>query len=497
MDPADVGTHGTSLQGSVEDMVLVSNREPYRHHHDGEDIAVDAPAGGLASGIDPVMQRMEGTWIAWGDGEADFEVADDDGQVTVPPSNPSYTLQRLRLSEEQVRGYYDGYANQTLWPLCHSDTGRLTFEPEHWERYREVNQRFADEVLAHADEDTTVWFQDYHFMLAPQAVRARVPEAFLMHFLHLPWPAPDVFRVCPHAEELLEGLLGTDLLGFHHPRYAAQFLKCVDQLVDGAVVDWAENRVHHRGRATRVGAFPLGVDADEISWTTAGAEDAFWTGFRDAHGIDADTTTAVGVDRLDYTKGIPQRLSALERLFEERPDLRGEFTYIQKGCSTRERIPAYQQLREEVEDRIAGLDERFGTDDWSPVVYTTEMYDREELFSLYHHSDLALVTPLRDGMNLVAKEYVASQLDDDGVLLLSPMAGAYDQLEEGVVEFDPYDASAGAEAIEQALAMDDDERQERMRTLRHRVHDEDLSAWMDDVLGTASEVHASRTEASR
>ena len=488
--PSGPDTGVTSAPAVVDDLVLVSNRQPYRHDYDEDDaVTVDAPAGGLASGIDPVMQRVEGTWIAWGDGDADFAVADD-GQVEVPPSDPAYTLQRLRLTEDQVRGYYDGYANRALWPLCHSATGHLEFDDDHWDRYREVNERFADEVTAHVDGETTVWFQDYHFMLAPQAVRAREPDAFLMHFLHLPWPSPDVFRVCPQGRQLLEGVLGNDLLGFHHPRYVAQFLECVEQFVPEAVVDWAAETVHYDGTTTQVAAFPLGVDADGIRQSVAGSDPTFWRQFRERHGIDADTTTAVGVDRLDYTKGIPERLDALEHLFETRPELRGEFTYIQKGCATRERIPAYRALREEVETRIETLEERFGTDDWSPVVYTTAMYDQENLYSLYRHSDLAIVSPLRDGMNLVAKEYVAAQLDDDGALLLSPMAGAYDQLETGVVSFDPYDTVGAAEAVERAIQLDDEERAARMRELRRRVHEADLSQWIDDVLAAANDVGA-------
>jgi len=491
---ADSSKDRQARSAVVEDLVLVSNREPYRHHYEGNDedsVAVETPAGGLAQGIDPVLQQIDGIWIAWGDGDADFAMADGDGQIDVPPSDPSYTLQRLRLSEEQVRGYYDGYANQALWPLCHSATGRVNFERDHWRHYREVNEQFADAVLEHLDEDTTVWFQDYHFALAPRMVRTNEPDAFLMHFFHIPWPAPDVFRLCPQASSLLDGLLGNDLLGFHRPRYCAQFLECVDQLLDGASIDWATGTVTYEGRTIRVEAFPFSVDADDIRRMAEGADGTFWAQFRDEHGIDADTTVALGVDRLDYTKGIPERLDALERLYETRPDLRGDLTFVQNGCGTRERIPAYQHLREEVEDRIWALNERFGTDEWSPVVYTTEMYSRENLFAMYRHSDLALVSPLRDGMNLVAKEYVAAQTENDGVLLLSPFTGAAEQLGHAAVEFDPYDTASATEAIERALEMDGEERAVRMRSLRRQVHESDLSRWLDDVLKAAEEIRTS------
>jgi trehalose 6-phosphate synthase len=476
----------------VEDLVLVSNREPYRHEYrsEGTTVDVETPAGGLAIGIDPVMQRLDGTWIAWGDGDADFDVADDTGQVTVPPSDPEYTLQRVRLTDDQVSGYYDGYTNQGLWPLCHSDITRATFDRGHWQQYRAVNERFAAEVLDHADSDSTVWFQDYHFGLAPRMVREQDPDPFLLHFYHIPWPAPDVFRICPQADALLEGLLGNDLLGFHRPRYGALFLQCVDQFCQDATIDWSDGRVHHDNGTTTVDAFPFAVDADRIREIADRTDGRFWRQFRREHGIDHHTTVAIGIDRLDYTKGLPRRLSVLERLFETRPDLQGEFTYVQKASPTRERIPAYQNLRERVESKVEAINEQFGTDEWTPVVYTTEMYDRQELFSLYRHSDLALVGPVRDGMNLVAKEYVVSQVDDDGVLLLSPLAGAYAELSDGALAFDPYDPSAAAEALEDALELSGSQRQARMRTLRRQVHEQDLSAWLDDVLTTVEEVRS-------
>ncbi|AWB28331.1 alpha,alpha-trehalose-phosphate synthase (UDP-forming) [Halococcoides cellulosivorans] len=477
---------------AIDDLVLVSNRQPYRHEYDDGKVTVDTPVGGLASAIDPVMQRTDGTWIAWGDGDADFDVVDGDDQVQVPPSDPAYTLERIGLTDYEVRGYYEGYANQALWPLCHTATGRVSFETDHWEQYRDVNAQFADVVSGHVDSDTTVWFQDYHFVLAPRMVRAAAPDAFQMQFFHIPWPAPDVFRLCPQSEAILDGLLGNDLLVFHTPRYCANFLQCVDQHCDGATVDWDTDSVVSEGRTTQLAAIPLGVDAPTIRDTVAADDSVAWAQFRARHDV-GEETVAIGVDRLDYTKGIPRRLDALERLFETRPDLRGEFTYIQKGAPSREGIPAYQRLRETVEDRIRALNDRFGTDEWSPVVYTTRTLDRDVLYSLYRHSDMAIVSPLRDGMNLVAKEYVAAQVDSDGVLLLSPFTGAYEQLGEAAVAFDPYDTDRAAEAIERAIEMDDAERWRRMRRLRRAVHETDLAWWLDEAAATADDVRESRT----
>lgn len=481
--------------GAIGDLVLVSNRQPYRHEYDDGAVTVDTPVGGLASALDPMMQRTEGTWIAWGDGAADFDVADG-GQVQVPPSDPSYTLERIRLTDEEVQGYYEGYANRVLWPLCHSAMGRVTVETAHWEQYRDVNAQFADVVAGHVDSDTTVWFQDYHFVLAPRFLRAAVPDAFQMQFFHIPWPAPDVFRVCPHGEAILDGLLGNDLLKFHTPRYCANFLECVDQHLPGATVDWDADSVVYEGRQTQVAAIPLGVDAPSIRETAAAADSVAWAQFVARHGM-GETTVAIGVDRLDYTKGIPRRLDAIERLFETRPDLRGEFTYVQKGAPTREGIPAYQRHRATVEDRIRDLNDRFGTSTWSPVVYTTRTLDRDVLVSLYRHSDLAIVSPVRDGMNLVAKEYVAAQVDSNGVLLLSPFAGAFEQLGEGAVRFDPYDTDRAAAAIEDAIEMDAPERRRRMRTLRRTVHETDLAWWLDEAVETAADVQDSHARHAR
>jgi trehalose 6-phosphate synthase len=482
---------------AVEDLVLVSNREPYRHEYDDGEVVVEEPAGGLASGIDPVMQRIDGTWIAWGDGAADFDVTDEGNGVRVPPDDPAYRLQRLTLSTDQVDGYYEGYANRALWPLCHSMPGRAMFNATDYAQYRAVNGAFADAVTDHATDRSTVWFQDYHFALAPRMVRAEDATPFLMHFLHVPWPAPEVFEICPQGPALLDGLLGNDFVGFHVSDYCRNFLNCADRLLDGTSVDHAAGTVTYRDRRTRVAALPFAVDAEDIRRTAAGADASFWRDFRTEHGIDADTTVALGVDRLDYTKGIPARLDALERFFETRPHLQGALTYVQKGCLTREGVPEYDAERERIEHRIEKLNDRFGTDDWTPVVYTTGMYDRPELFILYRNADIAMVSPLRDGMNLVAKEYVASQVDDDGVLLLSPLAGASEQLGAEAVEFDPYDTASAAAAIERAVGMHRDERQARMRALRRSVHEADLSWWLDEVLRTAATVRASRTEGDR
>ncbi len=470
------------LEGLAErDLFVVSNREPYSHDREDGEITVSRPAGGLTAGLDPVMQRTEGTWIAWGDGDADFEVADD-GRVRVPPDDPSYTLSRVRLSEEDLEGYYYGYSNQALWPLCHGMIYPTRCDGRDFERYREVNRRFADAVTDEADEGSLIWFQDYHFGLAPRFVRREVPEALLAQFWHIPWPTPDTFCVCPQAESLLEGLLANDLLVFHIPAYVENFLDCVEGMVPDADVDRTNREVSRDGVTTAIRAFPLGIDAERTA-DLADRSDV-WPDLAERYGIEGQTV-AVGVDRLDYTKGIPERIDALERFFEDHPDWRGELTYVQNGSESRSGIATYEYLQQRVDTAIERVNGRFGTDDWQPIVRIDEMLPEEELYALYRHGDLALVSALRDGMNLVAKEYVASQLDDDGVLLLSSFAGAHEELGEDAVTINPFDTQGMADAIDRALSLSERERHERMRSQRQRVEEYDLLTWMDDVLDAA------------
>ncbi|MDL5363693.1 trehalose-6-phosphate synthase [Halalkalicoccus sp. NIPERK01] len=466
---------------SGRELIVVSNRQPYAHSREDGEITVSRPAGGLTAGIDPVMQRTEGTWIAWGDGDADFEVAED-GRVRVPPDDPSYTLSRIDLSEEDLEGYYYGYSNQALWPLCHGMIYPVRCDGRDFERYRAVNRRFAEAVVEEAEKGSLIWFQDYHFGLAPRFVRREAPEALLTQFWHIPWPTANTYEVCPQAEALLDGLLANDLLVFHTAEYVENFLECVAETVPDATVD-RDRRIVRRGdRTTTVRAFPLGIDAERTE--ELASESGVWSDLAERYGIGGQTV-ALGVDRLDYTKGIPERIDAIERFFEENPDWRGEFTYVQNGSASRSEIASYEYLQQRVDTAIQRVNRRFGTGEWQPIVRIDEMLPEEELYALYRHSDLALVSALRDGMNLVAKEYVASQIDGDGVLLLSKFAGAHAELGEDAVTINPFDTQAFAEAIERALSLSAAEREERMAAQRRRVTEYDLQAWMNDVLETA------------
>ncbi len=460
-------------------LLVVSNRQPYRHEKPGDELSVDRPTGGLTASLDPMMQQTGGTWIAWGDGDADREVVDDTQCVEVPPENPQYTLQRVWLADEQVEGYYYGFSNQVLWPICHCSLATVQSKPAFWEQYRRTNEQFAETVSEKADDRSVIWLHDYHLGLAPQRIRDTLgDEPIIMHFWHIPWPDWDVFRACPHAQELLQGLLGNDALGFHTERYAENFLDCVDNGLPDATIDWQSEAVSYRGGLTRIEVIPMGVPFDEIQQTVTAQQQPKFRPIRESLGIDTDTTLAVGVDRLDYSKGIPERLRALECLLEEYPEWRGSLTYIQKGTESRSEIEAYQSLQAEVAAETARINDRFGTDEWQPIVHVDEYLSEQELYSLYHQADIGIVSPIRDGLNLVAAEYAAAQTDGDGVLVLSTEAGLHDLLGEHVVSVTPYEIDDFAEGLNEALTMPFAERRIHMKQIRRTVAVNDLQTWL-------------------
>ncbi|KZN24683.1 trehalose-6-phosphate synthase [Haladaptatus sp. R4] len=471
-------------------LVVASNRQPYSHEREDGDIVVNRPAGGLTSALDPMMQSAGGTWVAWGSGDADFDVADADGRVSVPPESPAYEIRRVPLSDEQVEGYYYGYSNQVLWPICHIDPEKMNAEEGFWNHYQQANRAFADAIIDETDTDSVIWFQDYHLGLAPRHVREERPDTFCMQFWHITWPSWDVFQTCPQYEQLLDGLLANDLLGFHTERYCQNFLDCAAMLPD-IRVDRATRSVVYDGRRTFVRPFPLGIDAverEELAESTEAT--AFWNEFREEYAVG--DTLAIGVERLDYTKGIPERLSALERFWERHPEWRGEFTYVQKASESRSQIGAYRELQGHVESEIERIDDRFGTDDWSPIVYLNEHLPKEGLAALYREADLGIVTPRRDGMNLVAKEFIASQVGEPGVLLLSELAGANGELGDEAVSVHPHDTKGFADAIEEALSLPQADRERRMYGLKKQVRSNDVYAWMNAQFRTIEAIRRGR-----
>jgi len=474
-------------------LIIVSNREPYVHERTDEGIQVERPSGGLVAALDPVMQACGGTWIAWGSGNADFEVTDPQGRVRVPPGAHSYLLRRVRLTQAEIDGFYYGYANQALWPLCHMALEHARFRRRAWVLYEAANQRFAEAVLAEAPDDAIVWVHDYHLARVPRYLRTARPDLFAMHFWHIPWPAWDILRACPQRGELLDGLLASDLMVFQHPRHVEHFLEAAEREL-GATVNRDEGLVDHDGRLTRVEAFPISVDFQALDGLARSpAAERWMRRLRRRVGLGEGQVLVLGVDRLDYTKGIPERLLALERFFQGFPQWRGRVIFAQKSSPSRTRIRAYRQLQHRVEGGIERLNATFGTPEWKPIVHLPRPLPPEGMAALYRLADACVVSSLQDGMNLVAKEYIAAQVDERGVLLLSELTGAHSEL-SWALPINPYDAFGTAAALAEGLMMPVDERRQRLRHLRTYVAEHDIYHWMEQHLQAASHVLASRTE---
>jgi trehalose 6-phosphate synthase len=458
-------------------LVVVSNREPYVHHHTGGSVEVERPAGGLVAALDPVLREAGGVWVAWGSGEADFEAADERGEIRVPPDDPRYVLKRVRLSQAEVERFYHGFSNQSLWPLFHMAVDKARFLRRYWTAYQAVNRRFAEATLEAVAGDAVVWIQDYHLALCPLYLRERRPDLLLMHFWHIPWPAWDVLRICPQSAELVEGLLANDLVGFHLSRHVENFLDCAEREL-GADVDRAQGLVTYRGHRTQVQAFPISIDV--AAWDRLAASRActrWMARWRRRLNLDG-RLVGVGVDRLDYTKGILERLRAIELLFQRSPQFRERFVYIQKAAPSRTRIKAYRELQQRVEAEIARINTSYGSPAWQPIVYIPRPLPPAGMAALYRMADVCLVTSLQDGMNLVAKEFVACQRDQQGVLILSELAGAAESAAWSTT-VNPYDPEGVADTLARALAMSPEERRGRMAQLRGALARHDIRHWME------------------
>ena len=466
ISPDELGPLFRSLFGGRR-LVVVSNREPYEHGWSGEvgEVEVGRPAGGLTSALDPLMQALGGTWVAWGSGEADAQAVDAEDRVRVPPEDPGYTLRRVWLTQDDVHRYYLGFSNQFLWPICHLRPDLTRVRSRHWERYRRVNRRFAEAVLQEVSgADAVVWFQDYHLALAPLLVRARRPGLALAHFWHIPFPPYDVFRLAPQAGFLLRGMLANDLMGFHLAGFADNFLRCAAELT-GATVDTEARTATLEGHTCHAGAFPISIDVEQFrAAATAPGAEAAMERLR-ARYAPGGGMVGVGVDRMDYSKGIPEKLKALELLWDRCPELRGRFTFVQVAVPSRSDIAAYDELSQKVDRQVWRISERFGTVEWRPVHLLKQSLPAERLAVLYRMAEVCIVSSLQDGMNLVAKEFVASQTDARGVLVLSRFAGAAEEM-EGAVLVNPYDPESCALQIRGALLLPPDERARAMRRMQ-------------------------------
>jgi trehalose 6-phosphate synthase len=496
--PVATGDIARHLHGRT--LILLSNREPYEHVAPASDggggaaVTVRRPAGGLVSALDPTMQRTHGVWVAWGSGSGDRQSADADGRVAVPPENPSYTLRRVWLDDADVEGFYLGFSNSALWPLCHMLIQHFQFRSDHWERYQAVNARFAaaaaEEARRCGGGRAVVWVQDYQFALAARMLRESFAlgggDVPLIHqFWHIPFPPPDILRLLPHGvcPAVLEGLLGNDLLEFHTERYAQNFLACVADFVPGATVDFDARRVTVDGRTVEVAAFPISIDVAKYEEMARAAESRARE-IRERHAQPSkagECQLGVSVDRVDYTKGIPERLRALDYLWTHSPELRERLTFLFVATPSRSELEAYRALSEEVERTVAEINARFGTPDWTPILFHNQNVDAEQLAAFYRAADLCLVSSLQDGMNLVAKEFVACQEDERGVLVLSRFAGAAEEI-DGAVLINPFNTDGFAQGIRAALAMPADERRRRMHEMRAQLRTWTIFDWLDDIL---------------
>ena len=470
-------------------VVILANREPLIHQLDKFNVVRPMrPASGLVSALEPVIRACSGTWVAHGSGSADRECADKRGRLRVPPEDDSYSLRRVWLTEEEERGYYYGFSNEGLWPLCHYAHERPTFRSEDFDQYRMVNQRFVDavceEVDNNADTGPIILVQDYHFALAPRMLREKLPTATIVAFWHVPWPHAERVGICPWRAELVDGLLGASIIGFHTQLHCNNFIDTVDAFME-ARIDRERNAVVRHGRQSLIRPYPISVEWPQ-HWTLgAPAADECRRTILKKYGLDREAIIGLGVDRLDYTKGIEERFLAVERLLELHPDLRGRFTFLQISAPSRTKIARYQELATSVVRQADRINRRFGSHDYQPIILLREHHDQPSIAVHYRATDLCYVSSVHDGMNLVAKEFVASRDDERGVLLLSSFAGASRELTEALI-VNPYDLDEAAAAMARAVNMSVAEQGDRMRAMRAQVRESNVFRWAGRLLTDAA-----------
>ena len=462
-------------------VIMVSNREPYLHRQGPNGVECIQPAGGLTVALDPIMRTTGGVWVAHGSGDADRMTADGRGHVAVPPGAPAYTLHRVWLDQKIEKPYYCGLANEGLWPLCHAAFHRPVFRLQDWESYREVNRIFADAVTEEADgKPAFVFIQDYHFGLLPRLLKKRNPNLTVAQFWHIPWPNRETFSAFPWKEELLDGMLGNDLLGFHLPAFCRNFLETVERGLE-VTVDAEQHAVWRTGHRTGVRAFPIGIDFEEHVREACGAKvESHAEKWRKVLG-NRHSFLGIGIDRVDYTKGIPERLRAVDRLLESYPEFRGKLLFLQVAVPSRMQIGEYQRLNREIESTVREINFKWGRGNWQPIRLYSRHMPQAEMMALHRLSDFCMVTSLHDGMNLVAKEYVASRTDNDGVLVLSTFTGAARELTSALL-VNPFSLEDSADAVRRALTMPRDERRRRMQALRSVVRTNNIYTWAADLM---------------
>jgi trehalose-6-phosphate synthase len=475
----------TKLNGRL--FMVVSNREPYIHILSGDEIQCIVPASGLTVALDPVMRACGGIWVAHGSGSADKQMVDGKNHVLVPPDKSSYTLRRIWLTKEEEEGYYLGFSNEALWPLCHIAYTPPTFDEANWNCYKHVNQIFADAVLEEiGDRQAFIFIQDYHLALLSRLIKARNDKVTTAQFWHIPWPNPEAFRICPWGEEILDGLLGNDILGFHIRYHCDNFLETVKRMLESKV-DHERSAVSRGGRTTLVRPFPISVDFDRIARDAARAEiNQEMEEIRHRWQL-GDEFVGIGIDRLDYTKGIPHRFRALDKFLTKYPEYQGRMVFFQLGEPSRIHIKKYRELNSEIDDLVEEVNWKYQTGTWKPIIYVREHLPPLTLMAFNRLANFCIVSSLHDGMNLVAKEFVSSRIDEDGVLLLSRFTGAARELTEALL-INPYAADDFAESIRKAIEMPQGQRKTMMKKLRQVVQENNIYRWAGNIIGEIADL---------
>jgi trehalose 6-phosphate synthase len=473
-----------------EKVIVVANREPYIHERTEEGgVVVVHPASGLVTALEPIMRACSGVWIAHGSGSADRDTVDARGRVPAPPGEESYMLRRVWLSRDEEAGYYYGFSNEGLWPLCHLAHARPLFRNEDWKQYQAVNRKFADALCEEVDsEDPIVLVQDYHFALVPRLIRERLPRATVIMFWHIPWPNAERFGICPWRTEVLEGMLGASILGFHTQLHCNNFVDSVDHFLE-ARIDREQNAVIQHGRSTLVRPYPISLEWPVRRLKSLPPAEECRRRVLQEHELAPDALIGIGVDRLDYTKGIEERLLSVERLLERVPSLLGRFTFIHLAAPSRTTIERYQQLNRQVEKVAARINERFGREGYKPIILRRAHHEPQVVFQYYRAADVCYVSSLHDGMNLVAKEFVAAREDERGVLVLSQFTGAARELTEALV-VNPYDLEEASSALAAALAMSPEEQGDRIRSMRAFIAEFNVYRWAGRMLVDAARLRS-------
>ena len=471
------------IQDKLKDnlFIVASNREPYIHKYSGERIIHFKPASGVVTALDPVLQTCNGIWVAHGSGDADRKVVDDKSRIKVPPESPKYTLKRIWMNKAEESGYYYGFANEALWPLCHIVYTKPKFSESDWNYYKLINERFAKAILEEIGQKNAFLFlQDYHLALVPKIIKDINPTVKIALFWHIPWPNPEVFRLCPWKKEILEGMLGADLLGFHLHYHVDNFLETINHNLE-AKVDKVSAKVVYGGIETLVRPYPISIDAEKISKEAAAkAVQKDIDKIKTDLGITSELI-GIGTDRIDYTKGILEKLEAIDRFLEKYPEFQGKFVYIQIGSLSRIHLGTYKALNDQINSLVERINWKYSSDSWSPIIFIRKYFTPRELLGIYRMANMCLVSSLHDGMNLVAKEYVAAAPDNKGILVLSQFTGAARELGDAIT-FNPYNYEDCAEAIKHALTLPEKERKSRMKKMKAAVRENNIYRWSAKII---------------